>query len=394
MIEKRRIAVLTGGRPDYGLFQPLISILRDDADVDLKLIVTGMHLMVSQGETWRQIEDDGFEIAARVNMNMSGDSPTDISGAIAAGVAGMGETLERLKPDVLVLLGDRFEALAAAIAAMISRTPIAHIHGGEATEGLIDEPIRHCITKMAHIHLTATDAYRRRVIQLGEAPDSVFSVGAIGLDNFRQLTLLGRSDLEHELSLPLGKPTFLVTYHPVTLEHETSAQHVENLISALDEFEDATIVITLPNADTDNAAIRERFVAFAAAQPARVAAFPALGSRRYLSLMAQSDLVIGNSSSGLIEAPSLPVPTVDIGDRQRGRIAPPSVIHADPDAASITTAIRLGLSDAFRSGIAGQENPYGDGETAPRIAEILKTASLGPAILKKHFYDLPSEQIA
>jgi UDP-hydrolysing UDP-N-acetyl-D-glucosamine 2-epimerase len=387
MTEKRRIAIVTGGRPDYGLFLPLLTVLAKDQAVDLQVIATGMHLVSEQGETWRQIERDGFHIAAKVDLKLAGDSPLVISHAIANGTAGMADAFDHLRPDIVVLLGDRFESLAAATAAMIARIPVAHLHGGEATEGLIDEPIRHSITKMAHLHFTATDAYRRRVIQLGEPPERVFCVGAIGLDNFRNMTLLDRPALEEALSFSLGDPTFLATYHPVTLEAGSSAAHADAFLAALDAFPDARIVITLPNADTDSAALRDRFQRYADSSGGRVVAYAALGSLRYLSLMSQCDVVVGNSSSGLLEAPSVPVPTVDIGDRQQGRIAPASVIHVEPDAASIVAGIRRALDPAFRAGLVGMRNPYGDGGTAPRIAEILTSVPLDGTLIKKRFFD-------
>lgn len=394
MSAPRRIAVVTGGRPDYGLFLPLLRRLAADGDVALQIVATGMHLVPKQGETWRQIEQDGFAIAAKVDMEIAGDSAVDITRAIGAGTAGMAEAFAQLRPDIVVLLGDRFESLAAAVAAMTAHIPVAHLYGGEATEGLIDEPIRHSITKMAHLHFTATEPYRRRVIQLGEAPDRVFSVGALGLDNFRNMTLLDRPALEEALSFRLSRPTLLVTYHPVTLEAGTATAHADALLGALDRFPEARVVITLPNADTDSAALRARLTAYAENSGGRVAAFAVLGSLRYLSLMAQCDVVVGNSSSGLIEAPSVPVPTVDIGDRQRGRIAPPSVIHADVDAGSIAAAIGGALAPDFRAGLAGMENPYGDGATAPRIAAILKSAVLDEALIKKRFFDLPAACVA
>jgi UDP-hydrolysing UDP-N-acetyl-D-glucosamine 2-epimerase len=386
--------VVTGGRADYGLFLPLLNLLRDDPANELQLIVTGMHLVPEQGETWRQIEEDGFTITEKVDIGVHNDSPTAISDAIANGVAGIAKSLERIQPDILVLLGDRFETLAAAIAATIARIPIAHIHGGEATEGLIDEPIRHSITKMAHLHFTATETYRQRVIQLGEQPERVFCVGALGLDNFRSLSLLSRTELEQVLGTQLRHPVFLVTYHPVTLETGSSAKHAADLIAALDNFTDASVIITLPNADTDNHNLRELLLKYAVENSSRVAAFPALGSLRYLSLMSVSDVLIGNSSSGLIEAPSVPVPTVNIGDRQRGRILPASVIQAEPDTPSIVNAITMALDTEFKNSLSEMRNPYGDGETAPRISEVITNYPLGPELVKKKFFDLPVGQVA
>ena len=390
MTKSRRVAVITGGRPDYGLLRPLMRKLDDDAAFDLQIVATGMHLIPEQGETWRLIEEDGFSITEKVSMTFSGDTPTSISKAIGSGVSGMASAFERLQPDMVILLGDRYETLAAAVAAMVGRLAIAHIHGGEATEGLIDEPIRHSISKMAHIHFTATEDYRRRVIQLGEQPDRVFHVGAIGLDNVREIQLLDRPALEQALDFELRRLTFLVTYHPVTLESGTSMGATDALISALDHFPQARIVITLPNADTDSADIRARLIDYTNGNADRVAAFAALGTERYLSLLSQCNVVIGNSSSGLIEAPSFKVPTVNIGDRQRGRIAPRSVIHSAPDSESIREAIATAIDDKFRLSLNDLVNPYGDGRTANRIVEILRHVTLDENLLKKRFFDLPN----
>lgn len=386
----RHVAIVTGGRPDYGLFLPLLRALSDDSDFKLSVVATGMHLMPEQGETWRDIERDGFTIAEKVDLDLASDSPVAIAQSVGIGVAKMAGMLSRVRPDILVLLGDRFESLAAAVAAMIARIPIAHIHGGESTEGLIDEAIRHSISKMSQLHFTATEEYRRRVIQLGEQPSRVFCVGAIGLDNVRRNELLSRSELEAALGVRLGTPTFLVTLHPVTLEHGTSSEHAEALIAALDTFPDAKVVMTLPNADTDSGALRDRLETYVSEHRDRATALAALGTRRYLSLLAQCDVVIGNSSSGLIEAPSFHVPTVNIGDRQRGRIAPRSVIHCASTTEDIRNAIVKALASQFRAGLAGMENPYGDGRATPQIVEVLRRVKLDGDLIKKRFYDLPA----
>jgi len=383
----RRVAVITGGRADYGLLRPLLRALVDDPVFELDVIVTGMHLVPEQGETWREVERDGFRIAEKVNLDIAGDRPTAIARAIGTGVAGMSDAFARMRPDIVVLLGDRFEIFAAAVAAMIARIPIAHIHGGEATYGAMDEAIRHSITKMAQWHCTSTEAYRRRVIQLGEAPERVFFVGAIGLDNIRTTALLDRAALERSLQFTLGKPTFLVTFHPVTLE-PNSADQVDALLAALDEFPQARVVVTLPNVDTDSRAIRARLTAYASDNQGRVAAFAALGTERYLSMLAHCDAVIGNSSSGFIEAPSFRVPTVNIGDRQMGRIAPPSVIHCRPTRDEIRQAIRRALDPKFIASLRDMKNPYGDGYATSRIVDVLRSVPLGEGAIKKQFYDL------
>ena len=389
MTKKSCIAVVTGGRPDYGLLRPLLRALAAEPAFDLKIIATGMHLIPEQGESLRAIEEDGFVVTEKVNLQITGDSPVEIASAIGTGVAGMAAMLERLLPDILILLGDRFEILSAAIAAMVTRVPVAHLYGGEATEGLIDEPIRHSITKMAQLHFTATEEYRRRVIQLGEQPERVHCVGTTGLDSVRTVDLLDRPALEQALDFNLGSPTFVVTYHSVTLEPESSAAHAEALLAALASFPRAQIVITLSNADTDSAPLHARLMEYVAANASRVSCYAALGTQRYLSLLSHCDVVIGNSSSGLIEAPSYHVPTVNIGDRQRGRIAPRSVIHCAPNADAIRKAIQTALHKDFRANLSNIINPYGDGRSAQRIIDILRDVPCPKDLIKKRFYNLP-----
>lgn len=384
---KRKIAVFTGTRAEYGLLYELISEIQRSPFMQLQLIVSGTHLSPEFGSTWRQIEADGFPIEARVEMLLASDTAVGVTKSMGLGIIGFADELDRLKPDILVVLGDRYEALAIAQSAMIARIPIAHIHGGEATEGLIDEAIRHSITKMAHLHFVAAEEYQRRVLQLGEDPQRVWVVGASGLDNIAKLEPLSKTALETDLGLELRTPTFLVTYHPVTLGNEDSALAMRTLLEVLDDA-GGTIIITGANADTGGVELRREATRFAAARPGRVASVESLGATRYLSLMQHADVVIGNSSSGLLEAPAVGTPTVDIGERQSGRLLAPSVIHCSEAAEDIRRAVKQALTDQHRQIAARRQTPYGTPGSAERISRVLDTYPLD-GILKKRFFDLP-----
>ena len=320
MNSRRKICVVTGTRAEFGLLSSLLREVRVDDALQLQIVATGAHLSPEFGLTYREIEADGFVIDAKVEMLLSADTPTAIAKSIGLGVIGFSEAFDRLKPDVLVILGDRYEMLAAAQAALVLQVPIAHIHGGETTEGAYDEYIRHAITKMSQWHFVAAEPYRKRVIQMGEAPDRVFNFGAPGLDGLMAMTWLERRELEVSLGMALYSPLLLVTYHPVTLSKASPAVAMRELLGALDDFPAASIVLTYPNADTDGRALMPLIDDFVARDPKRRRAFVSLGQKRYLSLMRQADVVIGNSSSGLTEAPALRVATVNLGDRQRGRL--------------------------------------------------------------------------
>lgn len=385
-MNRRKICVVTATRAEYGLLSSLLGQFRANTSVELQLVVTGAHLSERFGLTVRQIEHDGIPIAARVPVLLDDDSAVGITEALASTTAGVGRTFQELQPDLLVLLGDRYEMLGAAQAAMLARIPIAHLHGGEATEGLIDEAIRHAITKMSHLHFVAAEAFRRRVIQLGEAPERVWTVGATGLDNIAQMSRIGRAELEADLGIELRSPSFLVTHHPVTLQTGDPGAAMRTLLEVLDDF-GGTIVITGVNADPGNVALRQEVERFAATRRDRVLAVESLGARRYLSAVAIVDAVVGNSSSGLIEAPSLGTPTVDIGDRQRGRLFAPSVVHCNEGAADIRLAVEKVLS-AGHLAIARQRcTPYGEPGAGKRIAEILSSHPLD-GLLIKQFHNL------
>ena len=387
---KRRIAVVTGTRADYGLLYWLIHDLHHADDLELQLIVTGMHLVPLFGRTVDVIEKDGFPIAARVDIDLTSDEPAAIARSTGLGTIGFSEAFARLQPDIVVILGDRFEMLAAASAAFILRLPIAHIHGGEVTEGALDEGFRHAITKLAYLHFTAAEPYRRRVIQMGEQPGRVFEVGAPGLDHLRRTPLLSRSALEQALDFSLRPLSFLVTFHPATLNTEDSAIQCCALLTALDAFPDASIVFTLPNADPGGRAIIPLLESYAERHADRVRVYSSLGQLRYLSLLRQVQVVIGNSSSGIIEAPSFGAATVNIGDRQRGRLRAASVIDCAPQSTEIETAIRQSLSASFQAALPQMTNPYGAGDASGRMMTILRSVDLA-TLRRKAFYDLPPE---
>ncbi len=383
----RKICVVTGTRAEYGLLRWVMQGIQDDPDLTLQLVATGMHLSPEFGLTYREIEKDGFRIDRKVEMLTSSDTPVGVAKSIGLGLIGFADALNDLAPDLLVVLGDRFEIFSAVVAAMVARIPVAHLHGGESTEGLIDESIRHAITKMAHLHFVAAEEYRRRVIQLGEQPGRVHLVGGLGIDNIKKLKLLDRSGLERELGFRLGERNLLITFHPVTLEVATAGQQMDELLSALGELQDTKLIFTLPNADTDGRDLIKKITAFADAHE-NAHAFTSLGQLRYLSAMAQVDGVVGNSSSGLIETPTFKKGTVNIGDRQRGRLQAPSVINCAPTRADILAAIQKLYDADFQSRLKDVTNPYGEGGASERIVALVKTVQL-ENLLKKRFFDVP-----
>lgn len=383
----RKLCVVTGSRAEYGLLYWLMKDIQADPELQLQLIVTGMHLSPEFGLTWQNIITDGFEIDRKVEMLLSSDTPVGIAKATGLGIIGFADALTELQPDILVILGDRFEIFAAAQAAMHLRIPIAHIHGGELTEGAVDDAIRHAISKLSHLHFTAAESYRQRVIQLGEQPDRVFNVGAIGLDNIHRLPLLDKQALEAAIDFKLGHRNLLVTFHPVTLEKASAEEQLTQLLKALDAFKETHIIFTHSNADTEGRIISKMLENYRARHPDRVATFVSLGSLRYLSTMSHVDAVIGNSSSGLIEAPALKIPTIDIGDRQKGRLAADSVLHCLPLSEDIRKMMTIAFSDAFKQRIQTQTNPYGIGGASLAIKQQLKQTPLSN-LLKKSFYNL------
>ena len=382
----KKICVVTGTRAEYGLLRWVIEGIRQSHMLELQLVVTGMHLSPEFGMTVNTIEADGFKIDRNIEMLMSSDTAVGISKSMGLGMIGFADALVELKPDLILLLGDRYEIFAAASVAMISRIPIAHLHGGEATEGLIDEPIRHGITKMSHLHFVAAEEYRRRVIQLGEQPDRVFKVGGLGIDNILRLNLLTREELETQLDFKLLPYNLLVTFHPVTLEHNTGANQMKELLATLAELKDTGLIFTMPNADTEGRVIFQLINDFCG-QYHNARAYTSLGQLRYLSCLKYLDGVIGNSSSGLAEVPSFKKGTINIGDRQRGRLKAASVIDCAPERVAITRALEKLFSEEFKNQLTRVINPYGNGGASKKIVKVLETISFDD-LLKKSFYDL------
>jgi len=358
-----------------------------DQDLTLQLIVTGTHLSPAFGNTVTVIEDDGFPIDARVDLEIGDDSSSGIARSLGLAVSGIAEALEKLMPDIVVLLGDRYEILGAAQAAMLARIPIAHIHGGEITEGAMDDAIRHALTKLAHLHFVAAEDYRTRVVQLGAIPERVITAGSPGLDYIDRMNLMDRADLETELDLPSGQAFFMVTFHPETLDESTPGDVVKAMLAAFDQFPNDRIILTGVNADPGHGVIAHLLNEYAADHKDRVSLHHSLGQRRYLSAMKYSSAVIGNSSSGIIEAPAFEVPTVNIGGRQKGRLRAPSIIDCRGQVEEISAAIRRAQDPEFRRRLKHMKTPYGSGGASRIIKRHLKTADLA-TLARKSFHDL------
>ena len=379
----KRVCVVTGSRAEYGMLYWMLRDLQDATDFELQLVVTGAHLAPEFGSTADVIVKDGFAVARRVEMLVSSDTPGGTVKSMALGMLGMADAFEQLCPDIVVVLGDRYEILSAVQASLILGIPVAHVAGGDTTEGAIDESIRHAITKMSHVHFVTNELSARRVRQMGEDPERVHVVGSPGLDYLKRSTLLSRSELETSLGASLGRRNLLVTFHPVTLEPAAGIEQLNELLAALDQqSEDSVFWLTRPNADSGGHALAAVLDAWAAERPSQAHCYASLGQTRYLSLMALVDAVVGNSSSGLYEAPSVRTPTVDIGDRQRGRLAATSVIRCAPNCAAIVAAIKqatsLDCSDVV--------NPYGDGESSARIVELLRSLTSVAHFEQKRFH--------
>lgn len=382
---KQKICVITGSRADYGLLYWIMKGIDAHPNLELQIIATGMHLSPEFGLTYRQIEIDGFQINTKVEMLLSADTPTAITKSVGLGIISFGDAFSLLAPDKVVVLGDRFEILAAAQAAAFALIPIAHIHGGEVSEGAIDESIRHALTKLSTWHFVAAEVYRKRVIQLGENPSRVFNFGAPGLDNLNNLKMMSRENLEEALLIKLNSPLLLITYHPATLGQLSPGDALTQLLNAIDRFPDATVIFTYPNADAGGRSLITLLKTFEAENPRRVKGFTSLGQLRYLSLLALCDVVIGNSSSALIEAPFTRTAAVNIGPRQHGRLKAASVLEADEDADDIEAQISKALSPSFQEALASVESLYGYGGASERIVEELVSLN-APAT--KVFFDI------
>ncbi|HGY1050168.1 TPA: UDP-N-acetylglucosamine 2-epimerase [Aeromonas salmonicida subsp. pectinolytica] len=378
----KTIAVFTGTRAEYGLLYWLMKDIATDPELELRLIVSGTHLSHEFGLTYQQIEQDGFKIDERIEMLLSSDTSVGVVKSMGVALIGLADALARQQPDMLVILGDRFEALAAAQAAMLQRIPVAHLHGGEITEGAYDDAIRHAITKLSYLHFTAAEPYRQRVIQLGEAPDRVFNVGAVGNEHLHRTKMLNLAELQSSLNFVLKQPFFIVTYHPVTLANEPALQSFQNILDALDKFQDHQIILTYPNADDGGRSLIPMLKAYAKGQPGRVFSITSLGQQRYLSAVKLASAVIGNSSSGISEVPSLGVPSINIGQRQKGRLSACSVLHTDTRIDSIVDAINLVLNGVNKEQF---QNLHDDGSVSDKIIAVIKTHEI---ISTKKFNDL------
>jgi GDP/UDP-N,N'-diacetylbacillosamine 2-epimerase (hydrolysing) len=383
---KRKICVITGTRAEYGLLRSLIQKINNDNELTLQLVVTGMHLSPEFGYTYKEIENDGFNIDKKVEILMSSDSSIGISKAMGLAQISFSEVFDELEPDIVVILGDRFEMFSVCSAAMIGRIPVAHLYGGEATEGLIDEPIRHSITKMSHIHFTSTKEYENRVIQLGECPETVFNVGAIGLESIDKLNLLSKQSLEEDLGITFKEKNLLITFHSVTLENNTSETHFEELLAVLSNLDDTLLIFTKANADTNGRIINQKIDKYVQSVSNAIVV-TSLGYLRYLSCLQFVDGVIGNSSSGIIEVPSFNIGTINIGDRQKGRIQAESIIQCEPNRAAIQKGLNKLYSINFKKQIKALINPYKKNNTASTILTQLKKVELKD-ILKKKFFDI------
>lgn len=382
----KKICVVTGTRAEYGLLYPVLKKINDDSDLSLQLVVTGMHLSPEFGYTISEIEKDGFNISSKIEILLSSDTSIGVCKSMGLANISFSETFDRLNPDIVILLGDRFETFCAASVATVCNIPIAHLHGGETTEGAFDEAFRHSITKMSYLHFTSTEAYRKRVIQLGEDPKRVFNVGALGVENIKSLKLLKKEELENFLELSIDKPIFLVTFHPTTLENSTSKIQFIELMRALSTY-DAFIIFTKSNSDKDGRIINQLIDEYVRLND-NSKSYISMGQINYLSTMKYASLVIGNSSSGIIEAPSFKVPTINIGDRQKGRIQADSVINCEPLYDDIKKAIDKGVSLEFIHSINNMDNPYGDGNVSNKIISILKNELDKGISLKKRFYNI------
>jgi len=385
-MSKRRVCVVTGTRAEYGLLYWLMKEIENDNNLELQLIVTGMHLSPEFGLTYKEIEKN-FKIDKKIEMLLSSDTSIGISKSMGLAQISFAEAYEDLYPDIIIVLGDRYEIFSAVSAAMIARIPIAHLHGGEATEGLIDESIRHSITKMSHLHFVATKEYLNRVIQLGEQPNKVFNVGGLGIDNIKKLKLLTKEEFETSINFKLNKKNILVTFHPVTLENSTAREQFQNLLNAIDTLENTNIIFTKANSDTDGRIINSMIDEYVSNNIEKSIQFTSLGQLRYLSALQYVDAMVGNSSSGLIEAPSFKIGTINIGDRQKGRIIADSVISCSTNLIDIIEAFERLYSSKFKIKLLNLLNPYGDGGASMKIKEAIKDIDLNN-ILKKSFYDV------
>ena len=382
----RKICVITGTRAEFGLLRPLIELIINNKELQLQLIATGMHLSPEFGYTLKEITEAGFKVDKKVECLLSSDSPIGISKTIALAISGFADALDELAPDLVVVLGDRTEILGAVIATAMTNIPIAHLYGGETTEGAYDEAIRHSITKFSHLHFTSTEIYRKRVIQLGEHPNTVFNVGAIGLDAIKKLRLLDRASFEQAIGFKLNEKNILITYHPVTLEKEAPVETFQNILTALDELPNSSLIFTHANSDKNGRIINKMITEYVNSHKDKAVHFSSLGQLRYLSALQYVDFVIGNSSSGMTEVPAFHIPTINIGDRQKGRINCESIINSNNSLEDIKKSVTFALDKTFRKKIQQQELLYGNGTAAEKIFQIIKEHN--HISIKKSFYNI------
>ncbi|SHF90994.1 GDP/UDP-N,N'-diacetylbacillosamine 2-epimerase (hydrolysing) [Salegentibacter echinorum] len=382
----KKIAIVTGTRAEFGLLSPLMDKIQEDKEMQLQLIVTAMHLSPEFGYTVDEIEEKGYKIDSKVECLLSSDTAVGVTKSVGLATIGFADAFTNLSPDVVVILGDRTEMLAAATSALLANIPIAHIHGGETTEGAYDENIRHAITKMSYLHFASAKIYRQRIIQLGEHPDRVFNVGAIGLDSIKNMDILNKEEFEQSINFKLGRKNILITFHPVTLEDDSAKDQFNAILEALDALEETHFIFTHANSDKSGRVINQMIEQFVNKNRERAVAFKSLGHLRYLSALEHIDMVLGNSSSGIIEVPYFNIPTVNIGDRQKGRILSESIIQSETTVDAITLALQKALDIAFRKRIENQVQLYGSGNTAEKIMDILRNQNINS--LKKSFYDI------
>jgi len=384
-IKPRKICVITGSRAEYGLLRWLLQGIEEEPTLELQLIVTGSHLSPEFGLTYKEIEKD-FDICLSLESLTSSDTSVGIATSMGLGLIRFADAFKQIKPDLVLVLGDRYEIFAATAASLVARIPVAHLHGGETTEGAFDEALRHSITKMAHLHFVAAEEYKNRVIQLGEQPENVFQVGGLGVDSIKRIKLLSKEELEASLGIKLLDKNLLITFHPVTLETEAASQQMDELLGALSELHNTNLIFTMPNADTDSRVLIQIIEEFCS-KNTNAHCFTSLGQLRYFSTINYIDGVVGNSSSGLAEVPSFKKATINIGDRQKGRLKAESVIDCEPTKESIKKAISELYSEKFQKQLSSTINPYGDGGSVEKIIEVLKNVYL-ENLIKKTFFNV------
>lgn len=384
----KKVCIVTGTRAEYGLLKPVIDKVHRSDVLELQLIVTGMHLSTEFGLTYKEIEEDGYPITSKIEMLLGSDTPVGITKSMGVAMIGFADCYDLNRPDIVVVLGDRYEMLTAATAAMVAGIPIAHIHGGELTEGVIDEPIRHSITKMSCLHFTTTEEYRKRVIQLGEQPQNVYNVGALGIENVKMVRLLDRKELEERIDFRFQHPTVMVTYHPVVLEKKSSGEQFQEILNVIDRHKEISVIFTKANADADGRIINQMIDNYVYKNRDRCKAYTSLGQLKYLSVLQFCNAVVGNSSSGIIEVPSFHIPTVNIGNRQKGRVRPGTVIDCGNNEAEIEAAVIRALSPEFNQTISDMGNPYEGEKTSETIVGEIQQSLCEGINVKKRFFDI------